>query len=778
MLGERQTVQEHLEGTSNKAKEYTQYLDLVNISELQSILHDIGKFCNDFEDYINGNSRFKRGDIDHSFAGARYIIELADEMDIKYYNVSRFIAHTIISHHGLHDWYDFDGRDYLKHRTNNDKNYSEIIKKFSEVYDKQKLQSMIETAHYEYKRIREKINEMCIDIKKTMKRSFYLGMFERFMQSVLVDADRTNTADFMSGTITEKIYKEDDYKRIWNEIHERMEAKLLKFSGQTDAVSKQRKSISDRCKMFASNDVKICRLIVPTGGGKTLSSLRFAIEHCISHNKKKIFYIAPFMSILEQNSEEIRSVASDEYFIEHHSNALNEIKTAEELEEYELRTEKWDTPVIATTMVQFLNALFSGKSSAVRRMHRLSDSVIIIDEVQSIPVKCINMFNLAMNFLSNICGCTIVLCSATQPTYENTEYPMIIDENESMTGDYSEDFKVFERTKILPEITKYGMSYDETAEFCREKYEQSGNLLLVVNTKKAAESLYTKIKEMSFSVQPEIIHLSTNMCPQHRKETIEYLRNNLKSPIICITTQLIEAGVDISFKCVVRSLAGLDNIVQAAGRCNRHGENAELCPVYVVDINDENLSKLYDIQRAKNISLEVISSYKNCDFTSPEMLKKYYQRLLNETKDELNYNDKKNNDTLVNYLSLNKNKHNLEISGDDYKEVNKYLAQAFKTAGDIFDVIDAPTDGVIVPYNDDAKDIIAGLQSDITPDKALELLRKSQKYTIGVYPEILHQLRKNEALISVDALNILKSEFYDSEIGINVKGGSMELLAY
>lgn len=775
LQGETHSVEEHLKGTMSKSQNYTENLDIKIMAELQSILHDAGKFCKDFDDYINGNNDFKRGDIDHSYAGARIITESADEMGGEYYNSSRLIAHSIVSHHGLHDWYDCDGHDYLKKRINNDRNYHEITKAFSEIYDKQKLQNMMKSANNEYNNIISKIDDLSGDTN-TKKRAFYHGLFERLMQSILVDADRTDTADFMSQRKTEMIYTDEDLKKVWNEMHDRLEAKLLKFADRTDAVSMRRKNISERCRDFAKNDVKICRLIVPAGGGKTLSSLRFAIDYCMGHDKEKIFYIAPFMSILEQNSDEIRSITSDEYFIEHHSNVLNEISSKEELEEYELRTEKWDAPVIATTMVQFLNTLFSGKMSAVRRMHRLTNAVIIIDEVQSIPIKCINLFNLAINFLSHICGCTIVLCSATQPVFENTEYPMIIDENESMTGDYSEDFKVFERTKIIPEITKFGMTYDEAAVFCRNKYEKSGNLLLIVNTKKSAETIYRKMKEMSFSVQPEIIHLSTNMCPMHRKVAIEKIRNNLDKPVICITTQLIEAGVDISFKCVVRSLAGLDNVAQAAGRCNRHGENNELCPVYIIDIKDESLEYLADIKRARGISRGIITQYTNSDYTSPEILTEYYKNLLDEAKDELNYNIKKNNDTLINYLSLNSKRHHKYKNRAEYNILNKDMAQAFKTSGELFDVIDAATEGVIVYYNDDAERIINALLSDIKSDETVKLLRESQKYTVSVYPNGIRKMKENGALMCIDTVNILKKEYYDKETGIKLESGLMEFL--
>jgi CRISPR-associated endonuclease/helicase Cas3 len=278
-----------------------------------------------------------------------------------------------------------------------------------------------------------------------------------------------------------------------------------------------------------------------------------------------------------------------------------------------MHTDKWDTPVLATTLVQFLNTLFSGKNSSVRRMHQLCNSVIIIDEVQSIPVKCVSLFNLAVNFLTHICGSTVVLCSATQPQFEETEYPIIFDEMKSMTGDYTEDFELFRRTELVSAINDVGYTYNEAADFGFEKFKENGNVLIVVNTKDSAAKIFNSIKK-KVDENTHVIHISTNMCAQHRRETLAKVRKLLddNKPVICITTQLIEAGVDISFKCAIRSLAGMDNAAQTAGRCNRNGSYG-LCRVYIINISDENISRLEEIRTAQDITRQIISNEKYSD---------------------------------------------------------------------------------------------------------------------------------------------------------------------
>ena len=612
-----QTVVQHCRGVSELCKRYASPLSAESIGILQGLLHDTGKMTSIFQDYLCGNIKKARGEIDHSFFGAKYICHMAKSIDEKkYYAVSRLIAHTILSHHGIHDWADSNFQDYFHKRLEKNENYEEVCKNMNQIAEEEEMISLLKNAQGEYQILDEKIKQLCQGNKEIY--AFYMGMLERFFQSVLIDADRTDTADFMTNSKTEKIF---DTEELWGKMSERMQKKCEEFSKKADIISVQRCSISERCAKFAEHPVKVCRLIVPTGGGKTLSSLRFAIEYCKKYQKKKIIYIAPFMSILEQNSDEIKAISGEECFTEHHSNLLAELENDEELHEYELRTEKWDSPVIATTMVQFLNTLFSCKSSAVRRMHRLADAVIIIDEIQSIPLKCVNLFNLAMNFLTHICGTTVILCSATQPVIQQAKYPLLTDSQYSMTGDFSKDFEVFHRTEIFSSITTHGYSYEEAADFCKEKFLEQGNLLLIVNTKASAGNLFRLLKDM-FSEIP-VIYLSTNLCPVHRKNKISQMKELLhqEKPVICVTTQLIEAGVDISFRCVVRSLAGLDNAAQAAGRCNRNGESKTPCPVYLIKLKEEQVKRLEDISLSQQLTQQILenSQYKEKDYLSYEI---------------------------------------------------------------------------------------------------------------------------------------------------------------
>ena len=755
-----QTVGEHCKNTASLAESYLVDLDLANAGKIIGLLHDAGKLTKEFDDYINGASKAARGSIDHSYAGAKYLADMSDDERKAIAGIG--LAHTIISHHGLHDWVNDDCRDYYKIRTSKNEGYDQVLNDLSELIGNIDLDTLFNNAAVEWLNAANRI-------KATDKTefAFYVGMLERLLLSALIDADRTDTSDFMSNT---KTLQHIDNSSLWKSMDKSMDRMLERFANMTDTISIQRRSISDRCAKFAEHQVGVCKLIVPTGGGKTLSSLRFAIKQALYFGKKQVFYIAPFMSILEQNSEVIEALAGKENFLEHHSNLAAEIDDENEYNAYQLSAERWDPPVIATTMVQFLNTLFSGKTSSVRRMHRLSNAVIIIDEVQSVPLKCTHLFSLAVNFLAKVCKSTIVLCSATQPTFDKNRYKIQFDELSEMTGDHTLDFQIFHRNDIVPKLETYGYDFEEAAEFCRKRFEENNDLLLIVNTKAQALNMYKLLKE-KMKGRAFLFHLSTNMCPKHRKKRINTLRRFLKRnlPVICVTTQLIEAGVDISFSCVVRAIAGLDNAAQAAGRCNRNGEKGRICPVYIINFKNEQLGSLNEIKAAQRITRCIINSKK--DLLSPKTQNEYYQQLFSDCSERLDYTV--GEVTLLDLLSLNKSRWEI------YKDAHWELAQAFKTAGRLFEVIDRNTEAVLVPYDKNAKDIIASLNNDPTPAEISRLIAKAQKYTVSIYAGNKKALIENGAIyVSNNGINILDKRFYNSEFGITTEGSQRELLIY
>lgn len=771
--GRIQSVYDHCSQTAELCEKYASEVGLQCTGKLAGLLHDLGKLCNDFDGYIRGDLRLSRGQIDHAYAGARYIWELAQNGNEAVRETARLIAHVIISHHGLHDWIDIYQKDYFAARVSKDERYSEIKANAEKLFPPEMLMPLLDRASEEirntYSRI-IKLASVCSDKEKVRVKAFYFGMLERFLQSCLIDADRTDTGTFMNGSEISKEHNDKDLSEIWKHMRLNMSEKLAGFAGKKDSISVLRQDISDRCAAFADHRVGTVRLIVPTGGGKTLSSLRFAIEHCIAYGMKRIVYTAPYMSILEQNSDEFRRIAGDENFLEHHSNIISKIDSDEELAEHELACEQWTSPVIATTMVQFLNALFSGRTDAVRRFHRLSGAVMIIDEIQSLPLKCVYLFDLAVNFMTRIMNGAVVLCSATQPQLDMTKYPVILDELSSMTGDYTADFAAFRRTRAVPLLRNGGYDFDEAAELCMEKYRTNGNILVIVNTKRSAAEMFKRLSEMNSMEQipAEMSHISTRLCPAHRKQEIDRLRRLLdeKKPVICVTTQLIEAGVDISFRCVVRALAGLDNAAQAAGRCNRNGES-DCCDVYILELGEERLSGLPEISKACTSTRTVCTQCGFDDVLSPEAAEEYFRRYYSEMEQVLSYEcrDASVKTDLVDLLSENKSRNK--------SKATRYTGQAFRTAGDMFEVIGNDTQSVIVPYNDEAQEIILALNGDTSPAECVKLQRRAQQYSVGLYPNELEELMYNGAVYQLKSgAYALNSGYYDNSLGLASSGTS------
>ncbi|MBR4587164.1 MAG: CRISPR-associated helicase Cas3' [Lachnospiraceae bacterium] len=782
-----QTVIEHSKNVAEKCARYLDKIGLKNTGVFTGLMHDAGKLCEDFQGYIRNTLDFKRGDIDHSFPGAKFVFESVLDQTNNRRPYEFLLPHAIISHHGLHDWVTEDNQNYFANRIEKNERYEEVRHNIEVLYGEKEIDCLSRATMDELKEIDSKLVISLVDMDKAsseikkVRYGFYYGLLERMIQSALIDADRIDTADFMDGVSSECKYKSSE---IFSGMIEKMNRKCSEFEKRNDIISKRRCDISNRCYDFAKNNVGICRLVVPTGGGKTYSSLRFAIEECRRYGKERIIYVAPYMSILEQNSDAIKEIVGEDFFLEHYSDVVNGIEDDEELEEYELRTERWDIPVIATTMVQFLNTLFSGKSSSVRRFHRLSNSVIIVDEIQSLPIKCVNMFNLAMNFIAKICNSTVVLCTATQPALDKTEYALLLDSEESITGDYTEDFEVFKRTEVISEANSDGMSYEEATRFCIEKYRKNGNILIITNTKKAAASLFDAISKEKTGA--EVYYLTTNLCPQHRRKILEKIREDLSSdnekPVICVTTPLIEAGVDISFKCVVRSLTGLDSVAQAAGRCNRNGEYNHPCPVYMIKLKEEATRGLDGLKDKQNISLQIVTTQREKDYTSVEIQKKYSLALFRNNADKMSYNTKDcmTPTSLVEMLSLNRIRYGmLSKEKNNTNNINIFTSQAFKTAGMLFKVIEDNTTDIIVPYDEQAENLIEMLDSEMSNSDMLKIERKAQRYVTGIYQDCYKKLDSNNAIRKLRNGSLaLEKRFYSSEKGIVTEGCDMELLVF
>jgi len=535
-----------------------------------------------------------------------------------------------------------------------------------------------------------------------------------------------------------------------------------------------RRSISDTCKNRAQDAQGIYTLTVPTGGGKTYASLRYALHHAKKHGLERIIYIIPYTSIIEQNAEAIRKVVEqegDEYpwVLEHHSNLEPENQTWHS----KLAAENWDAPIVLTTMVQFLETLFSGGTRGVRRLHQLANSVIIFDEIQTLPINCTHLFCNALNFLSTYAKTTAVLCTATQPLLDQLKVPekgqLLIPKENELIADVRELFEQLKRVEISNKTKPEGWSLDEIAALALSEFNSKGNCLVIVNTKAWAQALYMQCSEAVNA--DSLFHLSTNQCSAHRSELFRRMRERLDKnlPVLCFSTQLIEAGVDIDFASVIRFLAGLDSIAQAAGRCNRNGR-LETAIVHVVNPTKETIDQLIDIKVGQEKTRRVFSEVDGKALLDPEVMALYFKYYFYERANQMAYplgeRDIGRDDSLLNLLSRND-------LNNGYRDVLQ-LQQSFMSAGDVFKAIDAPTHSVVVSYGHGKCLIteLCGISKDFDAARYYVCLKQAQKFSVNVFPNVWRKLLEQQAVYEIqpgEGVYYLDERYYSKEFGLSTE---------
>ena len=781
-----QSVYEHCVGTAFYASEEGENIGLGNVMYLSGILHDIGKNTDEFNDYIHDihdGKKIVRGKINHSSFGARYISESVVPKTKAEFLTKQMISYAIMSHHGLNDCLSYDGEDKYSARLDvADEKYCAVLSNSKEIFGRINVNEIFKKSSKEIEVICNKIDDIVkrMHTKKPVQERYFLyGCLSRLILSFLMDADRRDTAEFMSG---KKHYRLNSNERqgYFNECKENLEKKLKEFSEKPDRnlIDELRGEMSEKCLEFAKNNGNgIYRLDIPTGGGKTFSAMRFALELAVKERKDRIIYTAPFLSILEQNADELKKVFQDsDNILEYHSNVLFKEDDEEILKRYELLSNEWSSPIIMTTLVRFLDVLFGGNTPDIRRLHQLKKSVVIIDEAQAIPVRYINMFNTMMNFLSGVCDTTIVLCTATQPIFERTERPLLYSENSNIIFDikYNQGFK---RTEIVNDYFKNILNTEELADIIFDNTDN--NALIILNTKSAVEKLYDYIKNNCDEYQ--IIQLTTYMCAQHRLDIIEEMKRALQNnkKIICISTQLIEAGVDISFETVFRSLSGLDSIAQAAGRCNRNGKNSKNGKTYIIQYSEENVSSLEDIKKGQDAMKTRLDNYKGEDLLMPEEIEKYYRQYFFDRENDMDAPAQKYSSDFESHQSLYSFLSDNSVARKEYEKYNGrrypyFLGQSFKTAASLFSPIERMNMVSLIVYYRDSKDIINRLYAENDLNEKKKLLKSLQRYTVNLmvsskkYRELLQKSSFEKSLFD-GALLILTEDSYSMETGVTLE---------
>lgn len=790
-----QLVKEHCTNAAGYAGDSLRDAQLSSLAYLAGLLHDMGKYTEAFKSYIEayarGDKSAVRGSVNHTFAAVRYLLGRyhapngpAEDAGRVLRNLAcELTAYAAGAHHGLFDCVDEGRRSGFCHRLQKEGiAYEEAVGNFlAQCAGEAEIDRLFSAAVPEVGRAVEALQPLLENDETGAEGDFYLGMLARLLLSAVIEGDRRDTAEFMQGRAYPPFPEGAARQRLWAEALARVETRLLAFPNDKP-IQQARRAISGQCRAFAERPGGVYRLNVPTGAGKTLSALRYALAHAAKWNKARIIITSPLLSILEQNAGHIRDyVQDDSIILEHHSNVVQAEAAEDELDDRELLTENWQSPIILTTLVQLLDTLFKGKATCIRRFQALCGSVIVIDEVQTVPNKMLTLFNLAVNFLSTVCGATVVLCSATQPCLERAAHPLYGLPQEMVPYDAGL-WLPFRRTSLQD---GGGMRLEEIPAFAASVLEEANSLLIVCNKKDEAETIYRAMGGEGRAC----FHLSAAMCVAHRRDVLRALEAALEASkrggakTVCVSTQVIEAGVDISFGRVIRLAAGMDNVVQSAGRCNRNGESQEPAPVYTVLCSDENLRRLTEIQRAKDATLELLREYRRDprrfggDLASDSAIGYYYRRLYAAMPagfqdDTVQVGQKKL--TVFSLLSSN-----AAFADEDCPAAGRYLLnQAFKLAGQAFTVFDNDTTDVLVPYRA-GEGIILEL-GDLDPVRDAKQMKreldKAKPYTVSLYQYQKEKLEAQHALVPKcnGSVLVLQEDYYDAETGLTMAGGQLD----
>ncbi len=684
--------------------------------------HDIGKYSKAFQDYLDESAignHAKRGTVDHSTAGAQLAIQ-------QFKNNGYPLAYVIAGHHaGLADY--SSGQSGIKERLA--KTAPEVLDALGRLPD--------EFVNLPKLSMPKPFNGLKRDHKA---RGLRVAFFVRMLFSCLVDADFLATEWYMD---QRKSKKRPSPSVSVDQLLDAFNSHMSVLTPKNPAgVDVHRAELLAACRARAQENPGLFSITAPTGVGKTLSSLAFALEHAKAHGLRRIVYALPFTSVTEQVAEVFQKVfkgLGDGIVLEHHSSAS--WKSADETDQQAFRVrlaaENWDAQIIVTTNVQLLESLFGSRSSQCRKLHRLAQSVIVFDEAQALPVHLIEPTLVAIDELQRGYGASIVLCSATMPalTYRDG-FEIGLENVREIVPDPDGLAQAMRRV----ELVKKGELDDEDL---IEQLADQDQVLAVLNTKGHAGEVYRGLVNRLGA--DGVWHLSANMCPAHRSLAVEEIKKSLDhgEPCRVISTQVIEAGVDLDFPMVYRAMAGLDSIVQAAGRCNRNGK-LDMGRVFLFDTDNAGKS----IKQQGQTTNEIAALHE--DLFSLEAIEHYFRLHLWQRKSEWD-------------------KHG--IASKEMFDAHGFVFN-FRKADEKYQVIEEYSVPIVVPYGKHGAELIAELQETAFPTRSL--LRKTQRLSVSVPKYKLDQLIDNGACATIhEHTTILTDEkLYDQDLGLVVDGES------
>lgn len=703
--GRKQLLLDHLNGTSKLCRENANEF-WADIAEFVGQIHDIGKYTSGFQKRINGAENIR---VEHAICGAKEVAKAPPKSYVP------MIEYCVAGHHsGLPDGgTKVDGEEdstlhgRMKRKTGDYSAYENEVKL---KYPKDNLRELFDVSNQ-----REIIERY--------------SFFTRYLFSCLTDADFIDTERFVTSNTDRGI--DGDFQKAYEKVCE----KLNSFKIETK-LQESRSIIQEQVYKSVESNANVYTLNMPTGSGKTLCSIRAALKTAIENKKKRIIYVIPYVSIIEQTAKVFEDIFGDVLpVLQHHSNYdfdddKNEDENEITSEKLKRSCENWDAKLIVTTNIQFFESLYHYKGRRLRKLHNLADSVIIFDEIHMLPIDYIQPCLRAIGYVTKYLNSTAILMSATMPNYDKfMERYMSGVKIENAVKDTSL-FNVFDKCRY-----EY-IGKCELASLA-EKAQEYDNALIIVNKRKTARELYDICSGNKY-------HLSTYMTPLHRSEIIAKIKEDIKNGIntTVISTSLIEAGVDLDFKAVFREIAGIDNVLQSGGRCNREGK-MDMGDVFVFETDGGNYQtkKKSDIIIRANITRNLFEEFEN--ISTDKCIKEYYGRLLN-------YKEKKIEENTITAIMGN----DLRIDGIP-----------FRTYAESFNFIDNQVIGIVIPC-DENRGLIKELK-----DGKLSVKRNLQRYSASVNKDEFKELFQIGIIETLDCgvCILANTDYYKSDVGLTLE---------
>ena len=747
---ETQPLLDHLHGVAEMAQSYaeriTDYPELGEIGYLLGLLHDLGKYQEGFQRYIRQQSgldpTLNGWRIPHSPAGARYAYDLTQVGGNQ--QLLKILSLCIGAHHrGLYN--DSEWRGQVVRSSDTERAVADLVRGLQP--EASQLEEPLHKASLD--KVATVWNELDEDDYQLLVRMLF---------SCLVDADFLDTERFMT---PDKSLVRQNAKASPEEMRkqlEQMRAQLEEYVSHFNRegrINEARAAFLDQCRSHGRTAKrKIYSLTLPTGAGKTVSSMMWALEHAIAKGFERIIYVIPYTSIITQTAQTFRDIFGADQVLEHHSDVDVKERPDEAMEYTKLMTENWDVPLIVTTNVQFFESLYAHRVSRCRKLHNICNSVVVFDEVQMFPPRLLNPILRVVESLHYVFRVEPLFCTATLPVFDKD----ILSDSKRIGHEFF--FLEEPIQEVVPYDAKLFAPFDKvryhwdplrlSTEELAERLTEHESFLCIVNSRKDAARLYTALQAQEKSGEG-LIHLSRRMCSAHIQERIEEIRRRLKAgePVRVVSTQLVEAGVDLDFPVVYRAMAGLDSVMQAAGRCNREGRMAEPGEVYIFSLTD-GTNALGEMSWAQGALEDLLNRLAQQGAPQREEIERYYKAF---------YND----------VDCFDNKKDKEVSKRLWGEDNdrcEELRFDYETASEFFRYIEDQSTAIVVPYGKEGKAIVKKLQSNLPLTR--QEYRKMNRLTVSLYEKDCLTLGSSISVSESGIAYLADDKLYSAETGIQI----------